>query len=94
MPALPPRLRAKLERLEIWLVLLAGYADVVQRADGDEDEGEADHLKHAPEGDGAEGGVEIEAGEVVYADGGDQVAEADHEARIEFCRGCGRRRTS
>ena len=63
-----------------------GDTDVVERADGDEDEGEADDLEHAPEGDGAEGGVEVETREVVDADGGDEVAEADHEAGIDFAK--------
>jgi hypothetical protein len=64
--------------------LAGGDTDIVERADGDEDEGEADDLQHAPEGDGAVGGVEVEASEVVDADGGDQVAEADHEAGVDF----------
>ena len=34
--------------------------------------GETDDLEHSPESDGSEGGVEIEAGEVVDAGGGDE----------------------
>ncbi len=67
------------------LVGLAGRdADVVQRADRDEDEGESDDLEHTPQGDGAEGGVEIEACEVEDADGSDKVAETDHEAGVDL----------
>jgi hypothetical protein len=67
------------------LVSFAGrHADVVQRADRYEDEGETDHLKHTPEGDGSKGGIEIEACEVEDTDCGDQVAEADHKPGVDF----------
>jgi len=70
------------------LVGLAEWdADVVERADGDEDEGKTNDLQHAPEGDGGVGGVEVEAREVVDAGGGDEVAETDHDAGIEFTEG-------
>ncbi len=60
------------------------HAYVVEGTDRDEDEGKADDLKHTPECDGAEAGVEVEACEVVDACGGGDVAEADHDARVEF----------
>jgi len=65
------------------LVGLGGWhADVVERADGDEDQWEADDLEGSPEGDGAKAGVEREAGEIVEACGGDAVADADEEAGV------------
>src|ERR1700751_5483931 len=67
------------------LVYLVGWhAYIVERADGDKDEGQANDLEHAPEGDGSEGGVEVEPGEVVDAGSGGEVAETDHDARVEF----------
>ncbi len=65
VPALPPMLRAKLERLEIWLFFSMGNADVVEGADGDEDEGQGHHLQDAPLGCCAIRGHQVEAGEVV-----------------------------
>ena len=84
VPAEPPRLRAKLERRGDLVGFGAGDADVVEGGDGDEDEGEADDLEGAPEGDLAEGGVEREAGEVEEAGGDGDVADRDHEAGVEF----------
>jgi len=70
------------------LVGLGGrHADVVERADGDEDQWKADDLESSPEGDGAEAGVEREAGEVVEAGGGEGVADADEHAGVEFADG-------
>ena len=67
------------------LVGLGGRdADVVECADGDEDQREADDLEGSPEGDGAEGGVEREAREVVEPERDGAVADADEPAGIEF----------
>ena len=63
------------------------HADVVEGADGNEDEGQRHHLEDAPLGDGAEGGVEIEPGEVVDAEGGAEVSGGGHGARIDLADG-------
>jgi hypothetical protein len=46
------------------VALVARHADVVQRADRDEDERQPDHLQHPPERDLAEADIEADAGEV------------------------------
>ncbi len=55
--------------------LRAWDADVVEGADGDEDERQSDDLEHAPERDGAEAGVEREPCEVVESECGGRYAE-------------------
>ena len=74
--------------------LARGDADVVERADGDEDEGQSDDLEHAPERDCAEAGVEVEPREVVDAERGGDVAESTPSGAGPSCRVSGRRRAS
>ena len=87
-------LRAKLEKLEIWLFLFARNADVVQRADGDEDERQADDLEHAPQRDRAEAHVEVEAGEVVEPEPRSCSSRSRPAGADPFARSVARRRAS
>ena len=58
------------------IALLRGDTDVVECADGDEDEWQGHHLENAPDSSRAECCVQVEPRKVVDADGGAEIASA------------------
>ena len=63
-------------------------ARVAERVDGDEEEGQAEGDDDAPTDGQAEADVEIDLGHAPEAEGGDDEADGDELAGIEFGREC------
>ena len=69
---------------ETWLNLFSRNADIVERADGDEDERDSDDLNDAVGHHGAEADAKIDVGDVEESEGRKREADGNDDARVEL----------